>query len=459
MTDISEIILRNLQYNEDFTRKVNPFLKEEYFESVEEKLYYKSIISYFISYNKLPPKEAIQIDFQNMKIPQDSFDILMEMSEKFDTDKSLPLEQTWLLNETEKLCKARAFHNALLKCVEIANGENKEFSPSAAPDIMTKALAVSFDRNIGHNYIQDTDARFEYYQRKEDKIPLFLKEFNKITDGGVAKKTLNAVVAETGKGKSIFLANLAANYLLGGETVLYITMEMGEIGGVSKRIDANLMDVPILDVNKMSRSKWDQKVSDLKKRVKQNLVIKQYAQGTVGAANFKFLIRELRQKQNFIPTVIIVDYLNICKSSRMKDKSSGTNDYYKSVSEELRALADEENVVMWTATQQNRQGMGHSDPDKSHIAESIGVTHTFDFFFALIHTEELAQMNQVLVKILKHRDGNDTAKFVIGIDYLKMRFYDINNNNSSSLTKPTPFLATPKQPVQSSTKTTQGIQE
>lgn len=449
MTDISEVILRNLQYNEEFIRKVNPFLKEEYFETAEEKIYYKSITGYFITYNKVPPKEAIQIDFQNMKIPQESFNILMEMSEKFEKDKNLPIEETWLLKETEQLCQDRAFHLALLQCVEIASGDNKQLSKTAAPDIMTKALSVSFDRNIGHNYMKDTDARFEYYQRKENKIPFFLKRFNEITDGGLAKKTLNAVIAETGKGKSIFLANLAANYLLNGETVLYITMEMGEIDGVSKRIDANLMDIPINDVNKMPRSKWDQKVSDLKKRVKQQLVIKQYPSGSVGATHFKFLLRELKQKQNFIPTVIIVDYLNICKSSTIKNKT-GSNEYYKAVSEELRALADEADVLMWTASQFNREGMGHTDPGKGQIAESIGVTHTFDFFFALVHTEDLTQMNQVLVKVLKHRNGEDDIKFVIGLDKSKMRFHDVNNAQSSSLTKPTTVvpISPPKPPVQ-----------
>lgn len=431
MSDISEIILRNLTSNEEYLRKVIPFLKEEYFETSEQKTYFKTVEKYFLNYNTPPSKEALQIDFSNLKIGQDSFEILQELSEKFDKDKSTPIDRKWLVDQTETFCQDRALYIALSDAVAISGGENKQLSKTAIPDIMSKALAISFDTNIGHDYIVDSDKRFEHYQKKENKIPMFLKQFNVVTNGGIPKKTLNCVVAETGGCKSILLANMASNYVINGETVLYISLEMEEIGGVAKRIDANLMDININDVDKIPKDKWDKKIIDLKKRVKNSLVIKEYPTSSATVSHFRFLLKELKQKKNFIPTVVIIDYLNICASAKIKTRTN-MYEYVKSISEEIRALAVEENIIIFSALQFNSEGIGNSDPTMKEVGESRGLNHTLDFLFALIHTEDLTASNQVLVKVLKSRYGDNDAKFVIGLDKNKMRFFDNVNHTQNS---------------------------
>lgn len=431
MIAVEQIILRNLQYDVDFARKTLPYLKEEYFLNPEEKIYFSKINSYYEKYNSGPNKEAMLVGLQDMKLGNETFKSVIALVESIDADKDATVNKDWLLEQTEEFCKNKSLYLALTESINIADGNDKNLSRTAIPDILSKALAVSFDTNIGHDYIKDTDKRFEYYNRKISKLKFHLESFNKITDGGAERKTINCVIAGTNVGKSIWLCDLAANYIVQGFNVLYITLEMAE-EKIAQRIDANLLNVDIADIQKIPKLSWDDKIKKLKEKCTGRLIVKEYPTSSAHSGHFRFLCRELQQKQNFIPDVIIIDYINICASQRYKNRAESYG-YMKGVTEELRGLAVETNTVLWSALQFNREGINNSDADMTNTGESMGIVHTLDFLVALIVTEQLISMGQVLIKQLKTRYGDITKmnQFVIGLDRPKMKFYELTNSAPS----------------------------
>lgn len=427
---LDRLILRNLQYNEDFARKVFPHFKEEYFSNDAEKLYYSRLSNHFTKFNALPSHEEIKVELQDLPVSQDIYTDAIGMANSFLEAKDAQVNPQWLYNQAEEFCKDRALLIALQQAALIAGGhENKQgLSKTAIPELLAKALSISFDINIGHNYTKDTDERYIHYTKKLHKIKFHWDSFNEITNGGAERGTLNCVVGGTGIGKSIFLCDLAANYVLMGYKVLYISLEMSEMN-LAQRIDANIMNVNINEFEKMGRETWDEKTKKMQDKCKGELVFKQYPNGEAHAGNFRALLLELKQKQNFIPDIVLVDYINICGSSRLK-KSDNSYGYLKSVAEELRALMVEQNIVGWTGVQFNRGGNNNSDADITNTAESMGVVHTLDFLVALIVSDDLINMGQIMVKQLKTRYGDISKKtrFNMGLDRSKMRIYELANS-------------------------------
>ena len=433
---IEDIILKNLNYNEEYTRQVIPFLKEEYFLNMGDKIYFKALRDYIEKYNTLPTSDSLIIEFKNTKGIAD--DLVREMSLKakeFEAKSKIVIEQStdWLMEKSEEFCKDKALYNALMESITISNGEDKNLSTSAIPEIMSAALAVSFDINVGHDYIADADKRYDYFHKKTAKIPFRVKILNDITEGGAERKTVPVLAAGTGVGKSAMLCDFAAGYVLSGYNVLYITNEMAE-EKLAKRIDANLMNIPISDIEAIPKATWDKKIAELDIKIQKGarLKFKEYAPGTAHVGHYRFLLRELKLKQNFVPDIIIVDYMNICASSRMKNRVDMYS-YVKSIAEELRAFAVENNVLLWTATQLNREGTVSSDITLANISESMGGPHTFDFLMALIVNDDLAKLGQVKVQQLKNRysDLQRRPQFTLGYDRPKMKFYDLNNSSMS----------------------------
>lgn len=444
-TDIQNLILRSLQYNEDFARKVFPYIKEEYFEYESQRIYFQKTQKYFEKYNRLPTKEALDIEFQSLKVNQETVTSLLRLCDTFEKEKNTPLDREWLTGQAEEFCQHRALFIGLNDAVEIMNGEHQEnLSKTAIPEIMSKALAVSFDSKIGLNYLKETDRRYLYYTSTVSKLSFGpdVDSFNKITAGGVPRKTLNGVLAGTNVGKSIWLCFLAAEYMKQGYNVLYITLEMAE-EELSKRIDAHMLNISIGSFDTLAKSVWDDKVAALSKYNRGNIVIREYPSGVGHCGHFRFLLRELKQKQNFQPDVVIIDYLTICASQKFKQISS-MYEYYKTVAVELRGLATEYNVAVWTAMQFNRDGISNSDADMTNVAESMGTVHQFDFLFALIKTDQLTAINQILVKQIKSRYGDvdKNNKFAIGLDKDKMRFHDV----TTQLNPPTTPTPSPSKP-------------
>lgn len=454
MSDIETLILRNLQFNEGFARKVIPFLREEYFglSSAEDrinKIYFSLIIQHFMQYNTLPSKEVLKVQFASSKLNEQQYNSLIAKADELDKDKALPLDDKWLLDNTEEFCKDQSLYLAVQETISIANGTNKNLSKTAIPDIMQKALGVSFDSNIGHDYIKDAADRWNYYNQRLTKVPFHLAEMNKITDGGVEFKTINAVMAGTGVGKTIWLCDLAANYAMLGYNVLYITMEVEE-KKIAQRIDANLMNTLIGDVRKIPKLLWEDKIKQLSQKVKGTIKIKEYPTGSAHAGHFRALLQDLKTKQNWVPHILIVDQLINCASSRVKNRADMFL-YNASITEELRALCQEFNMVGWTATQANRDGLNNSEMHIGNTGLSIGTTYTFDFYVGLIVTEELAALGQVMVKQLgknRYGDSQMNTKFVIGLDRGRMRFHDLTNSNMNVTgQKNTPVTANTLQPA------------
>jgi hypothetical protein len=440
-----KIILRNLQYDEIYMRKVIPFMKADYFIQDDDKLYYNTLENYFTKYNALPSREAVVLALRAMKgVPVSFITSALTMADDFDRDKATPVNIEWLVNESEEFCQDKALYLAMLESLKIMESSNKDrLARTAIPEILTKANAVSFDSDIGHDYIKGFDERFAFYTQKTSKLRCHLESLNKITNGGFERKTLNCVAAGTNAGKSIFLCDLAANYMKAGLNVLYITLEMSDLK-IAQRIDANLMNIDINDIAKTPRLTWDEKAAMVRNQVKGKLVFKEYPTSGANAAHFRFLIRELKQKQNFIPDVIMVDYINICSSVRYKNAAESYG-YMKGVTEELRGLMMEHNCVGWTAVQFNRAGINNSDADMTNTGESMGIVHTLDFLLALIVTEDMSKNGSVLFKQLKSRYGdvNTNTKFMVGLDRPKMRFFELTNpgltNTPPSNTKSAPF--------------------
>jgi replicative DNA helicase len=424
MERIETTILRNLVFNEDYSRKVIPFIQPDYFEQKTEKVVFEEIVKFIVKYGSAITIEALNIEVENRTdLSEDQIKEIREINKSLN---DFPVEKQWLLDTTEKWCRDRAIYIALMESIHIADGNNDKKNRDAIPSILSDALAVSFDNNIGHDYLQNYEERYEFYHRKEDKIEFDLEYFNKITKGGLPNKTLNIALAGTGVGKSLFMCHVASSVLLQGRNVLYITLEMAE-ERIAERIDANLLNVPIQQLIDLPRSTFENKVNGIVKKTQGSLIIKEYPTASAHSGHFKALLNELSLKKSFRPDIIFIDYLNICASSRHKANSSiNSYSYIKSIAEELRGLAVEFNVPIVSATQTTRSGYGNSDVELTDTSESFGLPATADLMFALISTEELEQMGQIMVKQLKNRYNDPTIykRFIVGIDRAKMRLYD-----------------------------------
>jgi replicative DNA helicase len=424
MERIENLILRSLVYNENYSRKVIPFIEPDYFHDSSDRILYEEIAQFIVKYNSSPSKEALGIEVENRHDltegdVQNIRETLLTFDEVTGTDD-------WMLDSTEKWCKKQAIYNALMESVSIANGDSKTKTEDAIPSILSGALGVSFDSNVGHDYIEDASERFDFYTRKEDKIPFDIELLNKITKGGLTNKSLNIALAGTGVGKSLFMCHVAAASLMQGRNVLYITCEMAE-EKIAERIDANLLNVNIQDIANLPKQMFESKVAKVSKKVQGSLIIKEYPTAQAHSGHFKALLNELQLKKNFRPDIIFIDYLNICASSRVK-AGSNANSYtlVKSIAEELRGLAVEFNLPIVSATQTTRSGYGNSDVNITDTSESFGLPATADLMVALISTEELEELGQIMVKQLKNRYNDPTIhkRFVVGIDRAKMRLYD-----------------------------------
>ena len=427
---IEESILRNLLYNETYYRKVVPFLKAEYFQEYHEKIVFEEIADFAGKYDKVPTKEVLSINLQNRgDLTEEAFkDSISKVSSLSDDW----VDYDWLLDATEKWCQDRAIYLALMQSIKIADGGETKFTKGAIPSILQDALAVSFDEHIGHDYIEQSSDRYEFYHRKEEKIPFDLEKFNFITKGGLPNKTLNIALAGTGVGKSLFMCHMAGSALTQGYNVLYITCEMAE-EKIAERIDANLLNVNVKDITELPEVLFNSKVNEISRKTQGKLIIKEYPTASAHAGHFKALLSDLKLKKDFTPDLIFVDYLNICASVRYKGAVVNSYTYVKAIAEELRGLAVESNVPIISATQTTRSGFGNSDPDLTDTSESFGLPATADFMFALISTEELEQQGRILVKQLKNRYNDPTAsrKFILGIDRAKMRLYDVAEDSSA----------------------------
>ena len=433
MEKVEFLVLKNLLHNEDFLRKCIPFIKPDYFQDTNQKIVFEEITDFVNQYNDVPTQEILSIEIEKRSdINESNF---KEVTQLISCLENEPTDHDWLLNTTEKWCRERAIYLALMESIQIADGQDNNKAPDAIPSILSDALAVSFDNHVGHDYLLDYEERYESYHRKENRIPFDLDFFNKITKGGLPNKTLNIALAGTGVGKSLFMCHMASSVLLTGKNVLYITMEMAE-EKIAERIDANLLNVNIQDIGELPKQTFEKKVTNLTQKTQGTLIIKEYPTASAHSGHFTALLNELALKKSFRPDIIFIDYLNICASSRYRG-GSNVNSYtvIKSIAEELRGLACEANVPIVSATQTTRSGYGSSDVELTDTSESFGLPATADLMFALISTEELESLGQILVKQLKNRynDGNVYKRFVIGIDRAKMRLYDCEQTAQDDL--------------------------
>ena len=424
MEKVEFLILRNLLYNEEYLRKVIPFIKPEYFEDINQKIVFEEVMNFVTQYNQPTTKEVLCIEVEKRSDINDT--AFKEVTKLISYLEDVPTDFDWLCDTTEKWCRDRAIYLALMESIALADGEDEKKDRDAIPSILSDALAVSFDTHVGHDYLLDYEARYESYHRKEDKIEFDLEYFNKITKGGLPNKTLNIALAGTGVGKSLFMCHVASAALLGGKNVLYITAEMAE-EKIAERIDANLLNVPIQEITDLPKMMFESKVTNLAQKTQGTLIIKEYPTATAHAGHFKSLLNELALKKSFRPDIIFIDYLNICASSRYRGNSTvNSYSYIKAIAEELRGLAVEANVPIVSATQTTRSGYGSSDVELTDTSESFGLPATADLMFALISTDELEGLGQIMVKQLKNRYNDPTIhkRFVVGIDRAKMRLYD-----------------------------------
>ena len=430
---IERTTLSNLIWDEDYARRVIPFIKPEYYSDKNERVIFEEIGSFIDKYNSIPTQEALTIELDNRKdVNDEEYKKIVDIIGSFSKSE---VDTQWLLDTTEKFCKDKAIYNAVLEGIGIIDGKDKERTPEAIPSILSEALAVSFDTNIGHDYVEDGEERFDFYHKKEEKIAFDLDYFNKITKGGLPQKTLNIALAGTGVGKSLFMCHVAASTLMQGKNVLYITMEMAE-ERIAERIDANLMNITMDDLHTLPKKMFETQLSKIQKKTNGKLIIKEYPTASAHVGHFRSLIKELALKRSFRPDIIFIDYLNICASSRFKGNANiGSYFYIKSIAEELRGLAVETNVPIMSATQTTRTGFTSTDIGLEDTSESFGLPATADLMFALIATEELEELNQIVVKQLKNRYNDPTMnkRFVLGIDRAKMRLYDCEQEAQSDL--------------------------
>ena len=432
---IENVIFGNLINNEEYARKVIPFLQSDYFSDQVDRTVFDLITDYVNKYNSFPTKTALDIDLnEKTGLTEEQFKRAKDLVSTL--DKSEEKDMNWLVDSTEKFCKDKALYNALMQSIQIVDDNKKDsISVGAIPKILQDALGVSFDNSIGHDFLDDADARYEFYHRKEVRIPFDLDFFNKITQGGLPRKTLNIALAGTGVGKSLFMCHGAAQNLLSGQNVLYITMEMAE-ERIAERVDANLLGVTLDELKELPQAIYYKLIGRVRDRAKGKLIVKEYPTATAGSANFRHLLNELNLKKDFVPDIIYIDYLNICASSRIKAGSNvNSYTYIKAIAEELRGLAVEFNVPIVSATQTTRSGYSNSDVGLEDTSESFGLPATADFMFALVTSEELRQLDQIMVKQLKNRYGDPAVhkRFVIGVDYSKMRLYNVEASAQEDL--------------------------
>jgi replicative DNA helicase len=425
---LEQTILKNLIYNEDFLRKVLPFVKSEYFGDSVERTLFNEITSFTNTYNSAPTIEALSIAIKDKRnLTSDEVQRAETYLEEIAKHKDETSEIQWLIDKSEKFCQEKAIYNAVLGSISILDGKDRNHDKGQIPKILSDALAVSFDSSVGHDYLQDSDARYEFYHRKEERIPFDLDYFNKITKGGLPNKTLNIALAGTGVGKSLFMCHVAAGCMVQGKNVLYLTLEMSE-EKIAERIDANLLNVTIDDLIDLPKDMYDKKVNRVREKTTGKLIIKEYPTASASTIHFRTLLNELNLKRSFIPDIIFVDYLNICCSARIKAGSNiNSYTYVKAIAEELRGLAVEFNVPIVSATQTTRSGYTSSDPGLEDTSESFGLPATADLMFALISSEELEELGQIMVKQLKNRYNDPTyhKRFTLGVDRAKMKLYDV----------------------------------
>ena len=422
---IETTILSNLVYNEEYTRKVIPFLKEDYFQDGVEKIIFQTIWAYAEKYKSNPTIDALVIDVQDKALNEEQYkksvDYLSEIEET-------PTDLDWLTDQTEKWCKDKAIYNAVLNGIQIIDGKVKDQSPDALPSILSEALSVSFDKHVGHDYMEQSGDRYEFYHTKEEKIPFDLDFFNRITKGGLPNKTLNIALAGTGVGKSLFMCHVAASTLMQGKNVLYITLEMAE-EKIAERIDANLMNITMDDMHDLPRHMYENRFEKIQKKTSGNLIVKEYPTASAHCGHFRALFNELALKKDFKPDLVFIDYINICASSRFRAGANvNSYTYIKAIAEEMRGLAVEFNLPIMSATQTTRTGFVSTDVGLEDTSESFGLPATADFMFALISSDELNELNQMLVKQLKNRYADPTMnkKFIVGVDRAKMKLYDVS---------------------------------
>ena len=431
---IEEVSLSKLILNDEYCRKVLPFVKPEYFDVFTHKVLFETLAEYVNEFDVTPEPNALMIEVEKRKdITEDIYNDITKFLDNLDRDH---YNDEWLIDTTEKWCKERAIYLALMESVKIADGQDQTRTKDAIPSIMSDALGVCFDDHVGHDYLQDSDDRYDFYHRKEEKIPFDLEYFNKITKGGLPNKTLNIALAGTGVGKSLFMCHMASSCLLQGRNVLYITCEMAE-EKIAERIDANLLDTPIqiLSDPLFTKAKYRAKMDKLRQKTQGKLVIKEYPTASAHVGHFESLLNELSLKKGFAPDIIFVDYLNICASSRYKGTIVNSYTYVKAIAEELRGLAGKMNVPIMSATQTTRSGYGNSNVEITDTSESFGLPATADLMFALISTEDMEQLGQIMVKQLKNRYNDPTMnkRFIIGIDRSKMRLYDCDQSAQDDL--------------------------
>ena len=438
--NLEQTILRNILTDENYMRKVLPFIKPDYFEGIY-RILFNEAGKFVGKYNKLPTAESFKIELdQSDRLSGDNYTVAVDIIPQLFSREEI--DEKWLLDTTEKWCQDRAIYNAIMESISIIDGKHETMTKGALPDLLSKALGVAFDTNVGHDYVDNYEERYEFYHTEEDRIPFDLDYFNKITKGGIPNKTLNIALAGTGVGKSLFMCHVGASALVDGKNVLYITMEMAE-ERIAERIDANLLNVPIDQLPNLSKEMFRTKVEDIARKTTGKLIVKEYPTGSAHAGHFRALLNELKLKRQFEPDIIFIDYLNICASSRMKGMGGSINsyNYIKAIAEELRGLAVEFNVPIFSATQTTRSGYSNSDVGLEDTSESFGLPATADLMFALISTEELENMGQMMVKQLKNRynDPTQNKRFVVGVDRAKMRLYDVDDNEQT-LTDDTPVF-------------------
>lgn len=440
---VEKTIFNNLLNNEDYARKVVPFLKSEYFHDRNDKVIFELIDNYVNEYNAFPTKEALVIDLNARDdLSEDQYAECQDVIEAIPNHSDHLSQIDWLLDTTEEFCQGKAIYNAIRESIKILDDKTGKYAKGNIPQLLSDALAVSFDTSIGHDFLSDTESRYDFYHRREERIPFDLEYLNRITRGGLPRKTLNILLAGTGVGKTLAMCHMAASNLVAGKNVLYITMEMAE-EKIAERIDANLLNTPLDELYQLPREAYQKKVERLKEKTVGRLIIKEYPTSSAGAANFRHLLNELKIKKNFVPDIIYIDYLNICMSSRMKQGGSvNSYTYIKAIAEELRGLAVEFNVPIVSATQTTRSGFDNSDVGLTDTSESFGLPATADFMVALIATEELKALNQIMVKQLKNRynDPEMYKRFVVGVDRSRMRLYDAEQSAQEDIVDAGPVM-------------------
>ena len=434
-------ILSQLLHNEDYCRKAIPFLKEEYFHEETEKILYNTIQDHLNDYNTLHTTEILSITINQSvwKNQEEVFDNVMEYIDNLNDNE---IDNEWLLDNTEKFCQEKSVYNAIMESIQIIDGKDKDKTTGAIPEILSKALSVSFDNHIGHDWIEDFSERYDFYHKIENRVPFDLEYLNLITKGGLPQKTLSCILAGTGVGKSLAMCHFAASNLMDNKKVLYITLEMAE-ERIAERIDANLLDVSLKDLEDLTKPSYIRKVERIRDKTEGRLIIKEYPTATAGAGHFRHLMNELRLKRNFVPDIVYIDYLNICSSMRLKYGANvNSYTYIKSIAEEIRGLAVEKNIPIVTATQTTRSGFSNSDPGLEDTSESFGLPATVDLMLALVSSDELEGLNQIMIKQLKNRFNDPVAnkRFVVGVDRAKMRLYDVENSAQEELIHDVPVM-------------------